>query len=95
MEVRGNRTLQVAGVALQGVVDTGVDGIDVGIIKTEAETTAVRWAADVAGLKSPLIVAVIAEPAFMATRAEVLIGACRNRMADLEIVTMHVDHVIA
>ena len=54
-----------------------------------------RRAAYIAGFEPPLIVAVTAELSFMATRAEVLIGAGRDWMASHEIITMHVDHVVS
>ena len=41
VEIWCDRTLQVTGVALQGVVDASMNGIDIGIVKTEAETTPV------------------------------------------------------
>ena len=77
------------------IADRVMDRVEIRIVETEAEGPAVRWAADVAVAEAPRIVTVVTVINFMTTCAEVLIGACRNRMTDLEIITMHIDHVVA
>ena len=66
MEIRGDRTLQMARITLSRV-NPSVNGIDIRVIKTETETTAMRRTADITGPEPPIIMTITAELGFMAT----------------------------
>ena len=66
MEIRGDRTLQVAGITLSRV-NTSMNGIDIRLIKTKPEATSMRRTADITCPEPPIIMAVTTELGFMAT----------------------------
>jgi hypothetical protein len=66
MEIRGDRALQMARITLSRI-NPSVNSIDIGVIKTETETAAMRRTTDITGPEPPIIMTVTAELGFMAT----------------------------
>ena len=95
VEIRSDRALQVAAIALQGIVQSGMDCVDIGVYETKVETAAMRWAADIIASEMPRIVTVAAETGLVTADATVPVCPCRDRVADCEVTAMHVDHVVA
>jgi len=91
MKIGGNRTLQVAGIAL-GRVDPRMNGADVA---TEAQVKRPTMGRPGSATDTKIVVAVVAELRFMAACAQLLVGSCRQRMCDVKVAAVHVDHVVA